>query len=60
MKYVKIKKGDITLKAQFYAGLKSIERELPGHYAQGPYYAENWEDCEARSAEFIPGYGQQI
>lgn len=41
---------DITLKAQFYAGLKSIERELPGHYAQGPYYAENWED----SADFTP------
>lgn len=37
---------NIVKKAQFYAGLKSIERELPGHYADGPYYAENWEDAE--------------
>ena len=35
---------EITKKAQFYAGLASIERKLPRHYAQGPYYAENWED----------------
>lgn len=34
----------IVKKAQFYAGLKSIERPLPAHYAGGPYYAENWED----------------
>lgn len=34
----------IVKKAQFYAGLASIERELPPHYAAGPYYAENWED----------------
>lgn len=37
---------EIVKKAQFYAGLKSIERALPGHYADGPYYAENWEDAE--------------
>ena len=37
-------------KAQFYAGLCSIERELPPHYARGPYYAENWEDSEG----FVP------
>lgn len=41
---------NIVKKAQFYAGLKSIERELPGHYADGPYYAENWEDA----AGFVP------
>ncbi len=40
----------IVKEAQFYAGLKSIERELPGHYAEGPYYAENWEDIEG----FVP------
>lgn len=40
----------IVKKAQFYAGLKSIDRELPGHYADGPYYAENWEDIE----DFVP------
>lgn len=34
----------IVKDAQFYAGLPSIERELPAHYAAGPYYAENWED----------------
>ncbi|MEF7441635.1 PIG-L family deacetylase [Paenibacillus lautus] len=30
--------------ARFYAGLKTIERELPSHYAQHLYYADNWED----------------
>ncbi|OOB79477.1 MAG: GlcNAc-PI de-N-acetylase [Epulopiscium sp. Nuni2H_MBin001] len=35
---------DIVNKSQFYAGLASIERDLPAHYAGGPYYAENWED----------------
>lgn len=34
----------IVKDAQFYAGLPSIERKLPAHYAAGPYYAENWED----------------
>lgn len=41
---------NIVKKAQFYAGLRSIERELPPHYADGPYYAENWEDA----ADFVP------
>ncbi len=41
---------NIVKKAQFYAGLKSIERELPAHYADGPFYAENWEDA----ADFVP------
>lgn len=41
---------NIVKKAQFYAGLRSIERELPAHYADGPYYAENWEDA----ADFVP------
>lgn len=31
--------------AQFFAGLPSVERELPAHFAAGPYYAENWEDA---------------
>lgn len=34
----------IVKDAQFFAGLPSIERELPAHYAAGPYYAQNWED----------------
>ncbi len=34
----------IVLDAQFFAGLPSVERELPAHFAKGPYYAENWED----------------
>ncbi|ONI48176.1 GlcNAc-PI de-N-acetylase [Candidatus Epulonipiscioides saccharophilum] len=34
----------IVNQAQFYAGLASISRELPAHWAGGPYYAENWED----------------
>jgi len=34
----------ITKDAQFFAGLASIERERPAHFAAGPYYAENWED----------------
>lgn len=36
----------IVKDAQFYAGLPSIEREEPAHFAAGPYYAENWEDPE--------------
>lgn len=30
--------------ARFYAGLKTIERELPAHPVSKVYYAENWED----------------
>ena len=36
----------IVKDAQFFAGLPGVERELPAHYAAGPYYAENWEDSE--------------
>lgn len=36
--------------AQFYAGLATMERPLPPHYAAGPYYAENWEDAE----DYVP------
>lgn len=36
--------------AQFYAGLATLERPLPPHYAAGPYYAENWEDAE----DYVP------
>ena len=36
--------------AIFYAALPTIERELPAHYARGPYYAENWEDSHG----FVP------
>lgn len=34
----------IVQDAHFYAGLKTIERELPPHYAPHLYYADNWED----------------
>ena len=40
----------IVRDAQFYAGLAAFERELPPHFAAGPYYAENWEDAEG----FVP------
>ena len=36
----------IVRDAQFYAGLPAFERELPAHFAAGPYYVENWEDPE--------------
>ena len=36
----------IVRDAQFYAALPGYERELPPHFAAGPYYAENWEDPE--------------
>ncbi len=36
----------IVRDAQFYAALPGFERELPPHFAAGPYYAENWEDPE--------------
>ena len=36
--------------AIYYAGLMGLERELPPHGAQGPYYAENWEDAH----NFVP------
>lgn len=35
----------IVTDAVFYAALASIERELPAHWARGPYFAENWEDA---------------
>lgn len=35
----------IVIDAQFFAGLPSVERELPAHFAAGPYFAENWEDA---------------
>jgi len=34
----------IVVDAHFYAALKTIERQLPSHWAKGPYYSENWED----------------
>lgn len=40
----------IVKDAQFFAGLPTMERALPAHYAAGPYYAENWEDAE----DFVP------
>lgn len=36
--------------AIFYAALADIRREHPAHWAQGPYYAENWEDANG----FVP------
>ncbi|OON96131.1 MAG: GlcNAc-PI de-N-acetylase [Epulopiscium sp. Nele67-Bin005] len=35
---------NVVKDAQFFAGLASIERQYPPHFAKGPYYAENWED----------------
>ena len=32
--------------ARFYAGLKTLTREFPAHYAGQLFYAENWEDIE--------------
>ena len=34
----------IVEEARFYAGLPTIERELPAHYVSTLYYADNWED----------------
>lgn len=34
----------IVKDAQFFAALSGFKRELPPHFAGGPYYAENWED----------------
>lgn len=31
--------------AVYYAALRGFERENPPHWAEGPYYAENWEDA---------------
>lgn len=35
---------DIVNDARFYAGLKTIERDLPAHWVSKVYYADNWED----------------
>lgn len=40
----------IVQDARFYAGLKTIERELPHHWAPKMYFSENWEDMH----EFVP------
>ena len=45
-----IKCSNLVREAQFLAGLRSVERELPAHYAQGPFMAENWEDSDG----FVP------
>jgi N-acetylglucosamine malate deacetylase 1 len=36
----------IVLDARFYAGLKTLERDLPAHWAGTLYFADNWEDAE--------------
>ncbi|MDR0271493.1 PIG-L family deacetylase [Paenibacillus sp.] len=36
--------------ARFYAALKTIQRELPGHWPGQVYYADNWED----PYDFVP------
>ncbi|HBN85197.1 MAG TPA: PIG-L family deacetylase [Clostridiales bacterium] len=36
--------------AIFYGALRTMERELPSHWARGPYFAENWEDAQ----DFVP------
>jgi len=40
----------ITVDARFYAGLKTIARELPSHFAGPMYFADNWED----PFDFVP------
>lgn len=42
--------NQLVYEAQLLAGLPSVERELPAHYAAGPYLAENWEDAD----DFVP------
>ena len=37
---------EIVKYAQFYAGLKTLIRDYPPHYAGQLYYAENWEDMD--------------
>jgi LmbE family N-acetylglucosaminyl deacetylase len=37
---------EIVQYAQFYAGLKTLAREHPPHYAGQLFYAENWEDMD--------------
>jgi LmbE family N-acetylglucosaminyl deacetylase len=34
----------IVKDAHFYAALKTIQRELPSHFARKLYFADNWED----------------
>lgn len=34
----------LVFDAQLLAGLPSVERGEPAHFARGPYYCENWED----------------
>jgi len=41
---------DLVVEAHLLAGLASVERELPAHFAAGPYMAENWEDSDG----FVP------
>ncbi|WP_168122550.1 PIG-L family deacetylase [Paenibacillus sp. HB172176] len=36
--------------ARFFAGLASVERELPHHFASKLYYGENWEDA----VDYVP------
>ncbi len=36
----------IVLDAWFYAAIEGFRRDLPRHFAQHLYYAENWEDAQ--------------
>lgn len=40
----------IVQDAHFYAALKTIERELPSHFAKKMYFTDNWEDQD----DFVP------
>lgn len=46
--------------AIYYAALRGFERENPPHRANGPYYAENWEDSHGFEPyifiDVTPGY----
>jgi LmbE family N-acetylglucosaminyl deacetylase len=35
----------VTRDAVFYAGLKSVKRQLPGHGVRKLFFADNWEDA---------------
>ena len=41
--------NEIVARAQYYAGVPGFERDLPPHFARGPYFAENWEDPDGFS-----------
>ncbi len=49
----------IVQDARFYAGLKTIERALPAHWAGQLYYADNWEDPYGYHPEVFVRVGEE-